>query len=147
MKKYSLLFWLAAVSIPLYKLWLGVEVPDIAAIAPPDLAQPPPVEKTDALTQILNHNLWDKQRGQIIELKREQQKKGKENAPQQNASWQLTGIVLPNGAYIKTDDKIKRYKTRDQLPDGAIISSILSDGIVLEKNAKKYNVYLFGKKP
>ncbi|MEQ1527914.1 MAG: hypothetical protein ABL925_01255 [Methylococcales bacterium] len=147
MKIYFLSFWLAVIGIPLLNLWQGVAIPKLPAIVPPTLNKSQPPEKKDALGQILAQNLWDKQRGQIIATKQEQQQQGDENSPKVDAHWQLKGVVMPDVIYVKTDKGLKHYHKHDQLPDGALVHNILIDGIVLEKNTKKYYVYLFGKKP
>jgi hypothetical protein len=146
-KKYFILFWLAAISNPLFNLWQGMTIPTSPAIAPPSLTKPPATENKDARAQILGHNLWDKQRGQMSESKHETLKGAESASAPVDTNWQLKGILMPNAAYLKTGKKLKPYHPPQKLPDGAILRKILIDGIVLEKNTKKYNVYLFGKKP
>ncbi len=129
-------------------LWQEQEIPGLPTIAPPALATSPETQDPDLLNQILQHNLWDKQRGQIPETKTASAPQDPTKTEQPIVTeWQLKGILLPNSVYVKTDKKLKKFHANDQLPDGAILHNIFIDGIVLEKNAEKHNVYLFGKKP
>lgn len=147
MNTYYFLLLLAAIGLPLSQLWHGTDIPEVKAVLPVAINDQPPAVDSNARTQILAHNLWDKQRGQIIERHPLGQAETTDTTAQTVRNWTLKAVKMPNIAVFKTDAGMKHYAPMQTLPTGEVLRKIFIDGITLEKNSTQYNVYLFGKKP
>ena len=115
-----------------------------AAIAPPALA-PAIALKTDALLQsILKHNLWDKERGQLVV--------GGSFASATTSvlkACRLKGVIYAQlqapQAMFECDKKLILLHEGEVLPDKNVLSEIHADHVVLIKADSVRELYLFGK--
>lgn len=111
------------------------------------------------LTDILAHNLWDKDRGALVaasngaqpgQLSTDalQEQALQEQALQEQAASLLilVGVSKLEGiAVFKSPQGIKRYKTGALLPQGSRLEEVLEYGVRMSKSGKNEHRYLFGK--
>ncbi|MDD5274740.1 MAG: type II secretion system protein N [Methylovulum sp.] len=77
---------------------------------------------------------------------------GGANQPGQQTvqAWTLQGLVQERSkqyALIKTDNKIKRYRIGEQLPDSSILTAINNNGIIIDVAGKLTAISLHGGRP
>ena len=151
LNKYYLILLLFTLSLPLNNLLSDIALPDIKALLPASMPNTEALDNSASKADILAHNLWDKERGQIVEAAKANAnatpEQTKEASNTSNTNWQLKAVKMPDIAIIKTAKGMQHYTPRQTLPGGEVLHEIFIDGIVLEKNSEKQNVYLFGKKP
>lgn len=148
MKKYYLLA-LVPPLLPFISLWLEDDSDLSTAQHPPQFKQQELIISDDTKQQILTHNLWDKARGRIIDenpQRTDPQKQLTSAALALAQQWQLKGVKMPDIAILQAVDSIKIYHPGERLPDGALLQKVLIDGIILKRENKTENIYLFGKR-
>ncbi len=146
--KWGYFMILACIIIPFGIQWgKGVTIPTKKALLPPELhkfAEP----DTQLLDTLLAHNLWSKDHSQVKEASKQDKKKPAQTTSQAK-KWTLQGITAsqtPNARIevFVDSQQITLYRD-DKLPDGWVLTKILSDGIVIQQQKKIKHVYLFGK--
>ncbi|MDO9105608.1 MAG: hypothetical protein Q7U57_11690 [Methylovulum sp.] len=145
MKKYYLLA-LVPPLLPFINLWLEDDGNLSTAQHPPQFKQQDAIISEDTKQQILAHNLWDKARGRIIDQNPQRANPQQQQVASALAQWQLKGVKMPDIAILQTADHLKIYHPGELLPDGARLQKVLIDGIILKRENKTENVYLFGKR-
>jgi len=125
------------------------KLPEVSAIEPPKLPASPAMLLESSLEDMLSNNLWDKDRGHVIS-KTVEINKAKEVT---TVRWRLLAISgRANGGNvgmvemtINGEKSWQTYSSGDLLPDASQVLEILNDGMIVENNGEKRNVYLFGK--
>jgi len=138
MKNYYFLALLALIP-PVINFSFDKDKSATAAL-PPSFKQQPFILQEDAKQKILAHNLWDKERGKIINTAT------KKNLEKQTTDWQLKAVKQADFAILQIAKEIKTYYEGESFPDGAILKKILLDGIIIQRETETKHVYLFGKK-
>jgi len=145
MKRYYLLALIPAL-LPVLDVWLEDTELSIAMQKPPKFVSEPRLINQQTKQQILARNLWDKNRGHIIEQPGRHTTDNTSTASTAAAAtWQLKGVKAPNIAIIQTADTLKIYHPGQTLPNGDILKKVFIDGITVEQEQKSKHVYLFGK--
>ncbi len=128
-------------------------MPVAQTVLPPELPTRIMKADTNLLSMLINHNLWDKNRGELSGGTSTNSADEETNAAEENAglvaSWQLLGVSQQGKqplAVVSGGDEIKSYQPGEQLPDGAKLIKIMPYGIQVKKSGKNESVYLFGKK-
>lgn len=145
----------AVILITVVRLLLPYRMPTADAAAP-DFNNEPDIENSEQyLSQILAHNLWDKDRtplnvsiqGNINQSVPEGQLAT--DIVEEDKAWKLVGVSNTDQesfVMIESSDGVQRYEEGDFLPDGTLLNKVLAYGIQISKSGKNERLYLFGKK-
>ncbi len=145
MKRHYLLVLIPAL-IPVLELWLEESELSMAMQKPPKFLSEPRLINEQSKQHILTRNLWDKNRGRIIEQSGRHTNDNANTASTAAAvTWQLKGVKMPNIAIIQVGTTLKIYHPGQTLPNGDLLKKVFIDGITVEQEQKTKHVYLFGK--
>jgi len=127
--------------------WFELEPGDSrTAIAPPVLPQAGEMKAVGLLEAMLAHNLWDKERGQLVP-----DGAGPDGATEKPATaCQLKAIAYaqmqaPQAMFV-CGGKLMLLQEGVELPDKSLLREIQPDHVVIEKAGGIREEYLFGKK-
>jgi hypothetical protein len=136
--------WLVCVGLMLVAFvwnwyWLGVS--DAGNQTRPEpLEMAPPIDTQQALSTILEHNLWEPTRKSQAATEASDQSGDSASEPQQISNWQLVAVAADGGeltALIGNPGdaaSYKKYSQGDLLPSGEKIVKILGDRVVYQTN-------------
>ena len=149
-----ILLFAMVVALTLIRIILPYDISETDNILPEVYS---PQKKDNAkqyLTDILAHNLWDKDRGALVAVNNGAESDQSSSSGLQVQSHQdqaisglmLVGVSRVDGfAVIESAEGIKRYEAGALLPDGSRLDEVLEYGVRISKSGKNEQLYLFGK--